>query len=396
MPITRRHVLGGLALSGAGVLAASVAKTIRQRAVVDQKFDHISSDLSEMLMLGFDGTTLASNSARILADHIAAGRVGGVFFVRPNVRSRDDVLELVRFFFSRAPSPLLMAIDHEGGAVQRLTERHGFTKLPSARAVAENLSPEEAKQLYAKAGGELSGVGFNVNLAPVVDLHDATNPAVGQYGRSFGSDSATVITYAEAFIDGFNGSGVLCALKHFPGQGLARSDSHSELPDITSTWTEQELAPYAQLIKNGRAELIMGAHLRLATVEKEPIPTTLSLAVTTGLLRGKLGFQGVVMTDDLDMVAVSSVMVRREAVIRAIAAGNDILMIKNATYFDPYLPYFDPYLPQNVASWVRDAIDQGSLLEKNIAESADRIRRFKRGLANAWTNGVRNRESEVL
>jgi beta-N-acetylhexosaminidase len=217
-------------------------------------------------------------------------------------------------------------------------------------------------------------VGFNLNLAPVVDLHDPANPPIGQFGRAFASDPATVAAYAEAFIDGFSSANILCAPKHFPGHGHSRGDSHFELPDITSSWSEQELEPYERLIADGRAKIIMGGHLRLATIEREPIPTTLSYAVTHGLLREKLGFRGVIMTDSLDMDAVLGTLSRRDAVIKAISAGNDILMIKN-------VGLFDPFLPQNVVAWVRDAIEEGALRECEIADAAERVRKVKQEIA---------------
>jgi beta-N-acetylhexosaminidase len=134
---------------------------------------------------------------------------------------------------------------------------------------------------------------------------------------------------------------------------------------------EKELDPYSRMIASGRARIIMSGHLHLATIEKDRIPVTLSPSAITGLLRGKLGFSGVTMTDDLNMVAVRSLMERREAVIRAIAAGNDLLMIS-------YLAEFDSRLPQKIAEWVQQAISEGTLSENRIAESAERVRKVKR------------------
>jgi hypothetical protein len=163
------------------------------------------------------------------------------------------------------------------------------------------LSPAQAQDLYAKAA----------------------NPAIGHYNRAFDADPAKVSDYAWAFIDGFAQARVHCALKHFPGHGRSREDGHGGLPDITATWSETALESYAALIANGRAQIVMGGHLRLAIIEKDAVPTTLSPAVTTGLLRNKLGFRGVIVTDDLDMTPVKAIGDRRAAVIKAIAAGND-------------------------------------------------------------------------
>jgi beta-N-acetylhexosaminidase len=351
--------------------ALATFSALRTRpAAARTREDRVAEHLAEMLMLGFSGWTTWSRSAAILADHIDAGRVRGIVLVKENVGTEKELSELIQSFRSARSRPLI-AIDHEGGAVQRLTDRHHCTPLPSARIVAQTLSPAQAQDLYAKAGAEIAALGFNLNLGPVVDLHDAANPAIGHHNRAFDADPAKVSDYARAFIDGFAQARVHCALKHFPGHGRSREDSHGGLPDITATWSETELEPYAALIANGRAQIVMGGHLRLATIEKDAVPTTLSPAVTTGLLRNKLGFRGVIVTDDLDMTPVKAIGDRRAAVIKAIAAGNDILMIRNA-----FFPDFD--LPNAIVRWVCDAIDRGLLREDSLAESAERVRNLKR------------------
>jgi beta-N-acetylhexosaminidase len=325
-----------------------------------------------MLMLGWSGSTTQSFSALVLARHLAAGRAGGVFFVKENVGSLQDVQSLLRLFTATA-TPLI-AIDHEGGWVQRLTERHGVSRLPSARSVAASLSPDRAKTLYARAGSEIARLGFTLNLAPVVDLHDHDSPAIGHFDRAFDDDPVRVLAYARAFVDGFAEAGVLCAIKHFPGDGHAHADTHHGLA-LGSNWSERELAPYAQLIAAGRARLIMVGHAHIPSLEPRPVPVSLSEAVMSALLRQRLGFNGVAITDDLDMLAVSSLMPRKEAVIKAISAGNDLVMIRN-------VDNFDPELPRTVVAWVQEAIAAGTLSRTQIAQAADRVRAL-RGAAPA-------------
>jgi beta-N-acetylhexosaminidase len=348
--LTQRVAMAGL-LTNVPTLRADTASTVEQ-------------DVGAMLMLGWSGTTIESFSAQVLARHVAAGRAGGVFFVKENVGSLEDVRSLVRLFSAKA-TPLI-AIDHEGGWVQRLTERHGVSRLPTAQSVADSLSPDRAQALYAQAGSEIARLGFTLNLAPVVDLHDPTNPAIGHFGRAFDADPVRVLAYARAFVDGFAEAGVLCALKHFPGNGHTLGDSHHG-PADGSNWSERDLAPYAQLIAAGRARLIMAGHAQIPSLEPRPVPVSLSEPVMRGLLRQRLNFNGVAMTDDLDMQAVSSLMPRREAVIKAISAGNDLLMIRN-------VGDFDPELPRRVVAWVQEAIAAGTLSRAQIAEAADRVR----------------------
>lgn len=369
MKISRRQLaIGALALAGAGGVAAGLARLLRPAPST------LDADVGQMLMLGFGGASSESRSAQTLAEHIAAGRVASVLFVKENIGSLEDVRGLIRLFTADAETPPLIAIDHEGGAVQRLTGRHGFTKLPSALKVAETMSPEEAKALYAEAARQFADLGFNLNLGPVVDLHDPANPAIGKYGRSYSADPAVVVAYAEAFIDAFREAGIVCAVKHFPGQGLALTDSHDVLPDIGSAWSEKDLEPYVALIASGRAQMVLGAHVALSSIESEPIPATLSPAIVTGLLREKLGFSGVAMTDDLDMHAVSNTASRRDTILRAIKAGDDLLMLRNV---DP----FEPLLPQQILGWVSEAVAKGELRAADVADSAERIRALRENLA---------------
>jgi beta-N-acetylhexosaminidase len=365
-----RRRAGAAARLAVGALAIPAARLASRRPA-----DRLAAAVGEMLMLGFFGTTRASLSARLLAAQVASGQVGGVFLVLHNIGSRDDVAGLVRLFRGRGATPLL-AIDHEGGIVQRLTAAHGFTTVPTAREVAATMTPAQARALYATAGRELAAFGFNVNLAPVVDLDDPANPAIGHFGRAYGTDPEQVARYAAAFVDGFSEAGVICAAKHFPGHGYSRGDSHDGPADISAVWSEAELVPFQRLIAGGRAPMVMGGHLRADQLVTDGLPTTFSPAVTTRLLRERLGFAGVVVTDDLDMDAVSRTMDRRRAVIRAIVAGNDLLMIKN-------LYGFDPLLPRKVVTWVRAAIADGTLSEQQILASAGRVRLLRQRLVGA-------------
>lgn len=340
--------------------------------------DPIAAAVADMLMIGFHGTTRRSPTARLLAAQLRAGRVGGVFFVLQNIGTRADVAGLVRLFGGADPpgaAPML-AIDHEGGTVQRLVAAHGFTPLPCARDVAATMTPAAARAIYAQAGRELRALGFTINLAPVVDVDDPANPAIGVFGRSFGTDPERIAAYAAAFVDGFDEAGVRCAVKHFPGHGRSRGDSHSGPADISADWSEAELVPFRRLIESGRAAMVMGGHLRLDRLEPSGAPSSMSAAITTGLLRGRLRFAGVTVTDDLDMDAVAGLMGRQEAVVGAIAAGNDLLVIKN-------LFRFDPLLPRRAVSWVRAAIRDGRLTDRQVLDAAGRIRALRRGAAEA-------------
>jgi beta-N-acetylhexosaminidase len=359
--LSRRALIGGCS---ALALATRPSKAIG---------DNLAEDVAEISMFGFSGSTAASASAQQLSRHVAGGRVKNIVFVLGNVGPLHELKEVVALFQRGAPFKARLAIDHEGGAVQRLGPQHGCTALPRPLDVARTKTVQEALQLYAKAGREFTTLGFDINLAPVVDLYQRANPGIGEYGRAFSDDPAEVTKFGRAFVEGFEASGAICTLKHFPGHGRAVTDSHEKLPDITKSWTPRELEPFASMITSGHARIIMGGHLRLGSVETRDIPTTLSRAVTSGLVRERLGFDGVIMTDDIDMIAIARTMSRKEAFIRSLSAGNDIVMIRNEAHYDPDLPSV-------VVEWVAKAIAEGTLSRGDIAVSADRVRRLKRSL----------------
>lgn len=339
-----------------------------------QPRDEIAAAVAELLMLGFHGATVGSFTARLLARQVRRGEVGGVFFVSQNIGTRADVAALLRLFREGAARPLI-AIDHEGGVVQRLTPAHGFTRLPSARDMARSLTPEEARQLYLKAGRELAALGFNVNLGPVLDLDDPANAAIGRPLRSYGTDPDRITAFAGAFVSGFGDAGLLCAAKHFPGHGRSPGDSHHVIADITTHWSEADLAPFARLIASPDCPaMVMTGHLRHDRLSPDGRPASVSAAMVTGLLRQDLGYRGVVATDDLDMDALRRTMGRRAAFVQAIAAGNDLILIRNL--FD-----YDPALPRRALRWVRRAIAGGSLTEAQVLAAAARVRAARR---QAW------------
>ena len=208
--------------------------------------------------------------------------------------------------------------------------------------------------------------GLNLDFAPVLDVNvNPESPAIGALGRSFSPDPKVVAAQGAAFLDGLHAAGVLGCVKHFPGHGSAGTDSHTGLPDITNTWTDMELAPFASVIASGRADMVMTAHLFDARLDPE-LPATLSPAVVTGLLRQRLGWHGVVVTDDLDMAAVSERFSLAERVRLAVEAGCDLLLFGNNLQYDPDVAH---KAHAALLGLVRD----GVVSEARVRQSYDRI-----------------------
>jgi beta-N-acetylhexosaminidase len=216
--------------------------------------------------------------------------------------------------------------------------------------------------------------GINLNLAPVVDLNtNAANPIIARYQRSFGADPALVSRLSAAFVQAHHQQGVLCCLKHYPGHGSSIADSHRGLVDVSDTWTREELQPYFDLIQAGLADSIMTAHVFNTRLDPH-FPATLSNSTIDGLLRRELGYDGVVISDDMQMGAIRRNYGYEDAVLAAVDAGVDILAIANNSIFE-----------EDVASRtvqiLQRAVEQGRVSRARIGQSYGRIQRLKQRLA---------------
>lgn len=290
----------------------------------------------QMIVVGFQG----GNASQIagLARMIGAGQIGGVMYLRTNVKSLANVKAMnAAFMKAGATLPPLIALDQEGGSIERLTKAVGFAEIPSAARVAATKSAGEAEALYAGLARRLAGLGFNVNFGPVADLNiNPKNPIIAKYGRAFGRDGNAVSRYAAAFVAGHRKAGVLSALKHFPGHGSSTSDSHAGFVDITRTWSKAELGPYRALTDAGLIDMVMVGHLYHKSYDgggAGKLPSSLSPDWLEGVLRQDIGFDGVVISDDMEMGAIRKLFPAREAIVRAVEAGVDILLFSNTAKY---------------------------------------------------------------
>ena len=333
--------------------------------------------IGQMLMAGFRGFEVDETSP-IVRD-IRDFHLGGVILFdydvtwgsgRRNIKSPAQVRVLTSFLHSQAEIPLFMAVDQEGGMVQRLKPKYGFTGTPSEQELGTK-SDLEISSAAMIAGYTVKTSGFNVNFAPVVDVNvNPQSPAIGKIGRSFSSDPYRVAHCAEIFLLEFYRQGVTGSLKHFPGHGSAGTDSHLGLTDVTNTWTEGELIPYKILIDKGLPRMIMTAHIFNAKLDPD-YPATLSHKVITGILRNKLGYDGVVVTDDMTMKAITKFYGRKDAIRLAIQAGADILLFGNNIDFDRDI------VPKAHAI-IKNLVKEGEISANRIEQSYDRIMRLKK------------------
>ncbi len=294
----------------------------------------IEKMISKMLIIGFNGETVNSNDE--IYKNIKSGLGGVILFdkdpndknKRKNVRNKEQLKVLTSQLQSISKQKLLISIDQEGGIVQRLKSEDGFVNTLKASEVAlrgENF----ARTSYRSLAKDLKESGINNDFAPVVDLAiNKQNKVIVAKGRSFGESSAEVIKYSSIFVDELKKQSVISVLKHFPGHGSSLSDSHLGFVDITKTWTQKELEPYRYFIKNNKVDMIMTAHVFNEKLD-DTYPATLSYKINTELLRYKLGFEGVLVTDDLQMYAISKHYDLKQTVTLAINSGVNMLLFAN-------------------------------------------------------------------
>lgn len=342
--------------------------------------DELRHRIAQMLMVGFRGTSIGEDGPGLLREQISRGEVGGVLYLGRNIASKEKVREMNRaFLVAAAVLPPFIAVDQEGGRIERLKADIGFPTTPSARWFGVNAQPAAARERYALLARSLRELGFNTNLGPVVDLDlDPRNPIISRLERSYSRDPETVSAFAAAFVEAHREFSMVTSLKHFPGHGSTTLDSHRRLPDITASWSPVELEPYRELFSQNLADMVMIGHLALGTGQGEQaLPATLSPALVTDLLRSELGFDGVVISDDMDMGAITKNFGLEDAVIRAIRAGMDIVIVSN-------FQRNEPLLPSNLVRAVGQEAMKDSKLRSLIDQSYTRIVALKEKRLGAW------------
>jgi len=279
----------------------------------------------QLLMVGLPGPRVDAVAREMVRDL----KVGGVILFARNIEAPEQVWELTRDLQREAQAagarPLLIAVDQEGGRVQRL--RAPFTIIPPARELGLTATPEEVEDLSRRVARELALVGINVNLAPVLDV--PRSPACPQWHRAYSSDPERAARYALAAIRGYIAGGVIPVAKHFPGLGDTMADSHEVMPQALSADAKREadLLPFREAVAAG-VPLVMTAHLRVPAWDPHR-PATLSPVALQQWLRRNLEFRGVIITDDLEMGGITTRLSVAEGAQAALAAGADLLLICN-------------------------------------------------------------------
>lgn len=336
--------------------------------------------IGQMLIVGFRG--LEPQDVYPIAQDIEKRHIGGVILfdydastrhpVR-NIQSPEQVKRLVVSLQERASIPLFIALDQEGGNVNRLKETFGFPPTVSAQYLGSLNQPEVTRKYADITATTLAELGINLNFAPVVDLNiNPSNPIIGKFERSFSDDPEIVFTHALEWIKTHHTHNVFCALKHFPGHGSSQNDSHLDFVNVTDTWLPEELIPYSKLIPTGECDLVMIAHVFHSKFDPL-LPATLSAPIITGLLRKTYQYDGVVISDDMQMKAISSHYSFETALQAAIEAGVDLFIFGNNLVYEENIA-------AKAVAVIKQLVVNGTISQERIDQSYRRICRIKEQL----------------
>ncbi len=298
---------------------------------------------------------------------ISKYHVGGVCMFGQNIQSPSQIKSFINGLQSAGEIPLFIAVDEEGGRVARIANCAGFAvkKFASMLSVGNTGDTSQAYNVGETIGEYLKTYGFNVDLAPVADVN--TNPQNVVIGdRAFGSDPTKVAQMVASAVKGFHSKGMICCLKHFPGHGDTTEDTHKQSVTVYKTWEKLkgcEMLPFAGGINAG-ADMVMTAHINVPNVTSDGLPASLSYELVTGKLRGEMGFDGVVITDSLEMEALRKQYGDAKSSVLAVKAGADILL-----------------MPEDIGvayNAVLSAVKSGEITQERLDESVRRILNLKR------------------
>jgi beta-N-acetylhexosaminidase len=347
-----------------GVISTSFSQT-----------DSLSIKIGQMLLIGFADTKVDEKVLKEIKD----GKVGSIIIFEKNIPKSNSYVALKKIIWSyqqAAAIPLFIAIDQEGGRVNRLKEKYGFPRSVSAAYAGKSKSMDTVR-FYAEAtAATLAGLGINVNFAPTVDLaSNPNNPIIAKVERSYSAHADTVSMMAKAFIEAHRKLGIVTVLKHFPGHGSSKDDTHLGIADVTNTWNENELAPYKKLLQEGCVDGVMSAHIVNKKLDARGLPGTLSDSILGKLLRKDIGYTGVVFSDDMQMHAITKHYGLEEAIKLAILAGVDVMTFSNN------ISGSEERTVDKVHGIIKKLVQNGTISEKRINESYQRIMTLKKSFA---------------
>lgn len=323
----------------------------------------LEEKIGQLLLAGIEGTGISEQAKSLIQDY----HVGGLILYNKNIESAEQTRSLLndlKQLNQRNSIPLFLSLDQEGGSVNRLPQQ--FEPFPSAHRIGQTSDENLSFQIGQITGQAVAALGFNMNYAPVLDINsNPNNPVIGE--RAFGSDVETVSASGIAMMRGLQSSDIIPVVKHFPGHGDTSVDSHLNLPEVNKSLQqlkEFELIPFADAVEQG-ADVVMIAHILLSNIDSQH-PASLSETMITSLLREEIGFEGVIITDDLTMGGITEHYDIAEAAVQSLKAGSDIVMVAHG--FERAAEVFQA---------VKSAVDQGEISINELDEHVYRVLQLK-------------------
>ena len=369
-----------------GLIMLFFALTLSANAL--QMRDSLDIKIGQMILIGFPKAEVDNT----VLEEVRQGKVGSIILFEKNIPAKNSYIALKKIIWTyqqAASIPLLVAIDQEGGRVNRLKEKYGFPRSVTAAQLGK--MPLDSVRFYGETTAALlAGLGINLNFAPVVDLaSNPTNPIIAKVERAFSANPDSVSLYAKEFIKAHHKLGVLTTLKHFPGHGSSKDDTHLGIADVTNTWRNDELTPYKKLISEGFVDAVMTAHIVNKKLDEKGNPGTLSSCIINGILRKELGYNGVVFSDDMQMHAIAKHYGLEEAIKLSILAGVDILTFSNN------ISGSQERTVDVVHRIIRKFVQDGVITPERINESFKRVMDLKTRLSGTTADYYRARIIEV-
>lgn len=336
----------------------------------------LDENIGTMLLVGFRGTEVNEAHNPEIITALRDYHVGSVILFDYDVptgkRGRniqnDEQLRRLCSQLRQWNPALLIGVDQEGGYVSRLSPRYGFPRIPSAKRLAA-LGDDSLRHYAALTGEMLESLGINLDFAPVADVDvNPACPVIGGIERSFSADAGRVRQCCMLWNKELTAHHVVSCMKHFPGHGSATGDTHKGLVDVTGTWQRSELDPYRNL--NDPYLMVMTAHVINRQLDPSGLPASLSPRITS-YLRDTLGFQGVIVTDDLAMGAIVQQYSFEQAIRMAVLAGADLLCLSNNG------GHYDADMVPRTVKVIKQMVEDGTVSADRIAQSANRVRRLQ-------------------
>ena len=358
-----------------GIIVASILLGFAGKSFAANTLDSLDIKIGQMIMIGINDRKAVLDSD-VLLQEIKDNKAGGIILFEKNIaatNSRNALKEMIQNFQKNASIPLLVTIDEEGGKVHRLKEKYGFVAMPSATYLGKLNNVDSTTFYNNRLAAELKDLGINFNYAPSVDM--AINPenvVIVKNERSFSWRPEIVSKHAVLCIKAHHQNGVKTILKHFPGHGSSTADSHLGIVDVSETWDFQELFPYYSVLRSGQCDAIMTAHIINKNWDNSMLPATLSKKVIDGMLRGLLGYKGVVFSDDMQMKAISKEYGLDNALALAINAGVDVVMFGNNVSLKD-----QPVSATEIHTKIKNLVKAGKISAARINESYTRIMEMK-------------------